>query len=84
MISAIARRAAVYAKAPDRPYSREVRRRLNAQIESEHGRVFDRALDWAAGVGLNLDAASILPGKITGAIGMPRLASTSNRWASLG
>jgi hypothetical protein len=83
MISTIEERAAVYAKAPDRPYSREARRRLNAQIESEYGSVFDRALEWAAGAGLNLDAASILPAKNAGAIGIPRLASGSNRWASL-
>ena len=51
----------VYAKMPGWSYSRDERRILNTQIENEYGRVFDRALDWAARMGLRTDMASLLP-----------------------
>ena len=61
IVGVIDKRASRYAKAPNRSYSPEARRSLNAQIERDYGRAFDRALDWAAGAGLETDAASILP-----------------------
>ena len=94
IIRTIEKRASVYAKAPDRFYSREARRRLNAQIERAYGQVFDQALEWAAGAGLETDPASILPPSgSAGARCMPATppgestdsrASTNNRWAGLG
>jgi hypothetical protein len=57
---AIDRHANGYAKVPGEPYSREARRQLNAQIERDYATVFDRALDWAAGAGLQTNFGSLL------------------------
>ena len=57
---AISRRVGRYAKAPEQPYSPEEVADANRHVEREYGRVMDRALDWAALVGLKNDCGAIL------------------------
>ena len=57
---AISRRIGRYAKAPERPYYPEVMASENRRVEREYGRVMDRALDWAALLGLKNDCGTLL------------------------
>jgi hypothetical protein len=58
--SAVDQRAGRHAKDPAHPYSPEQRRVENAQVEQAYGAVIDRALDWAALVGLKNDVRPTL------------------------
>lgn len=57
---AISRRIGRYAKDPEQPYFPEVIVSENRRVEREYGRVMDRALDWAALLGLKNDCGALL------------------------